>query len=198
MKIGVLALQGAFAEHRKMLKKLGIESFEIRKKSDLSNAVNDNDIDGLIIPGGESTVIGKLLYDLDLFDDIKKLILEGLPVFGTCAGLILLAKEIENDSRTYLGAMDIKVRRNAYGRQLGSFFTESEFKGVGVIPMTFIRAPYISSVGKNVEILSEVDGNVVAAKENNILVTSYHPELNDNLRVHEFFVEMCKVNYSRF
>ena len=192
MKIGVLALQGAFAEHRKMLEKLGIESFEIRKKSDLSNAVNNNDIDGLIIPGGESTVIGKLLYDLDLFDDIKRLILEGLPVFGTCAGLILLAKEIENDSRTYLGAMDIKVRRNAYGRQLGSFFIESEFKGVGVIPMTFIRAPYISSVGKNVEILSEVDGNVVAAKENNILVTSYHPELNDNLKVHEFFVEMCK------
>ena len=194
MKIGVLALQGAFAEHRKMLKKLGIESFEIRKKSDLSNAVNDNDIDGLIIPGGESTVIGKLLYDLDLFDDIKKLILEGLPVFGTCAGLILLAREIENDSRTYLGAMDIKVRRNAYGRQLGSFFTESEFKGVGVIPMTFIRAPYISSVGKNVEVLSEVDGNVVAARENNILVTSYHPELNDDLKVHKFFVEMCKLN----
>ena len=192
MKIGVLALQGAFAEHRKILEKLGIESFEIRKKSDLSDAVNNNNIDGLIIPGGESTVIGKLLYDLDLFDDIKKLILEGLPVFGTCAGLILLAKEIENDSRTYLGAMDIKVRRNAYGRQLGSFFIESEFKGVGVIPMTFIRAPYISSVGKNVEILSEVDGNVVAAKENNILVTSYHPELNDNLKVHEFFVEMCK------
>ena len=177
-----------------MLEKLGIESFEIRKKSDLSNAVNNNDIDGLIIPGGESTVIGKLLYDLDLFDDIKKLILEGLPVFGTCAGLILLAREIENDSRTYLGAMDIKVRRNAYGRQLGSFFTESEFKGIGVIPMTFIRAPYISSVGKNVEVLSEVDGNVVAARENNILVTSYHPELNDDLKVHKFFVEMCKLN----
>ena len=194
MKIGVLALQGAFAEHIKMLEKLGIESFEIRKKSDLSNAVNNNDVDGLIIPGGESTVIGKLLYDLDLFDDIKKIILEGLPVFGTCAGLILLARKIENDSRTYLGAMDIKVRRNAYGRQLGSFFTESEFKGIGVIPMTFIRAPYISSVGKNVEVLSEVDGNVVAARENNILVTSYHPELNDNLKVHKFFVEMCKLN----
>ena len=192
MKIGVLALQGAFAEHIKMLEKLGIESFEIRKKFDLSNAVNNNDVDGLIIPGGESTVIGKLLYDLDLFDDIKKLILKGLPVFGTCAGLILLAKEIENDNRTYLGAMDIKVRRNAYGRQLGSFFTESEFKGLGVIPMTFIRAPYISSVGKKVEILSEVDGNIVAAKENNILVTSYHPELNDDLKVHEFFIEICK------
>ena len=192
MKIGVLALQGAFAEHIKMLEKLGIESFEIRKKSDLSNVVNNNDVDGLIIPGGESTVIGKLLYDLDLFDDIKKLILKGLPIFGTCAGLILLAKEIENDNRTYLGAMDIKVRRNAYGRQLGSFFTEDEFKGLGVIPMTFIRAPYISSVGKKVEILSEVDGNIVAAKENNILVTSYHPELNDDLKVHEFFIEMCK------
>ena len=191
MKIGVLALQGAFAEHRKMLKKLGIESFEIRKKSDLSNAVDNNDIDGLIIPGGESTVIGKLLYDLDLFDDIKKLILEGLPVFGTCAGLILLAKEIENHSRTYLGAMDIKVRRNAYGRQLGSFFTESKFKGIGVIPMTFIRAPYILDVGESVEILSKVDGNIVAAREKNILVTSYHPELNTDLNVHKFFIKMC-------
>lgn len=192
MKIGVLALQGAFAEHIKMLEKLGVESFEIRKKSDLTKAVNNNNIDGLIIPGGESTVIGKLLYELDLFDDIKKLVLNGLPVFGTCAGLILLAKEIENDNRTYLGVMDIKVRRNAYGRQLGSFFTESEFKGVGVIPMTFIRAPYISDVGENVEILSKVDGNIVAARENNILATSYHPELNTNLEVHKFFIEMCK------
>ena len=191
MKIGILALQGAFAEHSRMLEKLGVESFEIRKKSDLTNAVNNNGIDGLIIPGGESTVIGKLLYDLDLFDDIKNLILNGLPVFGTCAGLILLAKEIENDNRSYFGVMDIKVRRNAYGRQLGSFFTESEFKGIGVIPMTFIRAPYILDVGENVEILSKVDGNIVAARENNILVTSYHPELNTDLKVHKFFIEMC-------
>ena len=191
MKIGVLALQGAFAEHIKMLEKLGVESFEIRKKSDLTNAVNNNGIDGLIIPGGESTVIGKLLCDLDLLNDIKNLILNGLPVFGTCAGLILLAKEIENDNRSYLGVMDIKVRRNAYGRQLGSFFAESEFKGIGVIPMTFIRAPYILNVGENVEILSTVDGNIVAARENNILVTSYHPELNTDLKVHKFFIEMC-------
>ena len=174
-----------------MLKKLGVESFEIRKKDDLDNAVNNNSIDGLIIPGGESTVIGKLLCDLDLLNDIKNLILNGLPVFGTCAGLILLAKEIENDNRSYLGVMDIKVRRNAYGRQLGSFFTESEFKGIGVIPMTFIRAPYISNVGENVEILSTVDRNIVAARENNILVTSYHPELNTDLKVHKFFIEMC-------
>ena len=191
MRIGVLALQGAFIEHEKILEKIGVETFEIRKKSDLSNAVSDKSIDGLIIPGGESTTIGKLLHDLDLFDDIKKLISDGLPAFGTCAGLILLAKKIENDDRVHLSLMDIKVKRNAYGRQLGSFFTENEFKHVGKVPMTFIRAPYITEVGKNVEILSEVDGNIVAAKENNILVTSYHPELNDNLQVHKFFISMC-------
>ena len=197
MGIGVLALQGAFIEHEKILEKIGVETFEIRKKSDLSNAVLNNSIHGLIIPGGESTTIGKLLHDLDLFDDIKELISDGLPTFGTCAGLILLAKKIENDDRVHLGLMDIKVKRNAYGRQLGSFFTENEFKHVGKVPMTFIRAPYITEVGKNVEILSEVDGNIVAAKENNILVTSYHPELNDNLQVHKFFIDMCKKAISK-
>ena len=197
MRIGVLALQGAFIEHEKILEKIGVKTFEIRKKSDLSNAVSDNSIDGLIIPGGESTTIGKLLHDLDLFDDIKKLISDGLPTFGTCAGLILLAKKIENDDSVHLSLMDIKVKRNAYGRQLGSFFTENEFKHVGKVPMTFIRAPYITEVGKNVEILSEVDGNIVAAKENNILVTSYHPELNDDLQVHKFFIDMCKKAISK-
>ena len=191
MRIGVLALQGAFIEHEKILEKIGVETFEIRKKSDLSNAILNNSIHGLIIPGGESTTIGKLLHDLDLFDDIRKLISDGLPTFGTCAGLILLAKKIENDDRVHLSLMDIKVKRNAYGRQLGSFFTENEFKHVGKVPMTFIRAPYITEVGKNVEILSEVDENIVAAKENNILVTSYHPELNDDLQVHKFFISMC-------
>ena len=197
MRIGVLALQGAFIEHEKILEKIGVETFEIRKKSDLSNAILNNSIHGLIIPGGESTTIGKLLHDLDLFDDIRKLILDGLPTFGTCAGLILLAKKIENDDRVHLGLMNIKVKRNAYGRQLGSFFTENEFKHVGKVPMTFIRAPYITETGKNVEILSEVDGNIVAAKENNILVTSYHPELNDDLQVHEFFIDMCKKTVSK-
>ena len=194
MRIGVLALQGAFIEHEKILKKIGVETFEIRKKSDLNNAISDNRINGLIIPGGESTTIGKLLHDLDLFDDIKKLISDGLPTFGTCAGLILLAKKIENDDRVHLGLMDIKVKRNAYGRQLGSFFTENEFKHVGKVPMTFIRAPYITEVGENVEILSKLNGNIVAAKENNILVTSYHPELNDDLQVHNFFINMCSHN----
>ena len=197
MRIGVLALQGAFIEHEKILEKIGVETFEIRKKSDLSNAILNNSIHGLIIPGGESTTIGKLLHDLDLFDDIKKLISDGLPTFGACAGLILLAKKIENDDRVHLGLMDIKVKRNAYGRQLGSFFTENEFKHVGKVPMTFIRAPYITEVGENVEILSEVDGNIVAAKENNILVTSYHPELNDDLQVHKFFIDMCKKAISK-
>lgn len=197
MRIGVLALQGAFIEHEKILEKIGVETFEIRKKSDLSNAILNNSIHGLIIPGGESTTIGKLLHDLDLFDDIKELISDGLPTFGTCAGLILLAKKIENDDRVHLGLMDIKVKRNAYGRQLGSFFTENEFKHVGKVPMTFIRAPYITETGKNVKILSEVDGNIVAAKENNILVTSYHPELNDNLQVHKFFIDMCKKAISK-
>ena len=163
----------------------------------MSNAILNNSIHGLIIPGGESTTIGKLLHDLDLFDDIRKLILDGLPTFGTCAGLILLAKKIENDDRVHLSLMDIKVKRNAYGRQLGSFFTENEFKHVGKVPMTFIRAPYITEVGENVEILSEVDGNIVAAKENNILVTSYHPELNDDLQVHKFFIDMCKKAISK-
>ena len=197
MRIGVLALQGAFIEHEKIFEKIGVETFEIRKKSDLSNAILNNSIHGLIIPGGESTTIGKLLHDLDLFDNIRKLISDGLPTFGTCAGLILLAKKIENDDRVHLSLMDIKVKRNAYGRQLGSFFTENEFKHVGKVPMTFIRAPYITETGENVEILSEVDGNIVAAKENNILVTSYHPELDDDLRVHKFFIDMCKKAISK-
>ncbi len=188
MKIGVLAIQGAFIEHEKILKSLGVEVFEIRKKSDLQ----ENRMDGLILPGGESTTMGKLLHDLDIFDDLKKLIQDGLPTFGTCAGMIILAKEIENDNRVDPGLMDIKVRRNAYGRQLGSFFTENEFKHVGIVPMTFIRAPYIESVSDNVEVLSTVDGHIVAAQQDNMIVTSYHPELNGDSRVHEYFLNSCK------
>lgn len=190
MKIGILALQGAFAEHEKIFGNLNVETAQIRKRKDLE----DNVINGLILPGGESTVMGKLLHDLNLFEIIKEMILKGLPVFGTCAGLILLAREIENDTAKHFGLMNIKVKRNAYGRQLGSFFTESEFKYVGVVPMTFIRAPFITETGENVEILSKVDGNIVAARQNNILVTSYHPELSNNTKIHEYFLEICK-NY---
>ena len=140
--IGVLALQGAFAEHIKMLSELGAECFEIRQPKDI-----ERQFDGLVIPGGESTVQGKLLNELGLFEPIKKLIADGMPVFGTCAGMILLAENIENDERRYFGTMPMTVRRNAYGRQLGSFFAEESFDGRNV-PMTFIRAPSISAAGK--------------------------------------------------
>ena len=182
---GVLALQGAFIEHEKMLSELGEPSFEIRQKKDLEKS-----FDRLIIPGGESTVQGKLLYELDMFNTVSEMIKGGMPVFGTCAGLILLAASIKNDSRTYLSAMDIEAVRNAYGRQLGSFCTEQEFKGIGTIPMTFIRAPYISRVGEGVEVLSEVDGKIVAARQDKMLVTAFHPELNNDLRVHQYFMKM--------
>lgn len=187
MEIGVLALQGAFIEHEQMLEKLGVRSFEIRQKSDLKKHFN-----GLIIPGGESTVQGKLLRELDLFYPLKEKIDAGLPVFGTCAGLLLLAKKIENDERLHFASMDINAKRNAYGRQLGSFYTEENFKGIGKIPMTFIRAPYIESVYGKAEILAEVNGKIVAARENNMLVTAFHPELNDDLSVHKYFIEIVK------
>ena len=187
MRIAVLALQGAFIEHEKMLASLGADPFELRQKSDL-----EKPLDGLIIPGGESTVQGKLLRELDMFDEIKRRIENGLPVFGTCAGLLLLAKRIENDGRTHLATMDITAVRNAYGRQLGSFHTEAEFEGIGSIPMTFIRAPYIESVSGNAKALAVVDGHIVAAREGNQLVTAFHPELDENLSVHRYFIDMIR------
>ncbi len=186
-RVGVLAVQGAFAEHRDVLNKLGIASVEIRKKSDFL----DQSIDGLILPGGESTVMRKLLNELDLFDKIKQAILSGLPTFGTCAGLILLAKTVTNDNNHCFNVMDITVRRNAYGRQLGSFQTLGNFAGVGEVPMTFIRAPYIESISetKGVEVLATVDGHIVAAKQNNMLVTSFHPELTRDVRIHQYWCQ---------
>lgn len=187
MQIAVLALQGAFIEHEHMLAKLGISSFEIRQKRDL-----EKPFDGLIIPGGESTVQGKLLCELGLFAPIKEKIEGGLPVFGTCAGLLLLADKIENDSRLYFATMQITAVRNAYGRQLGSFYIQAPCKGIGTIPMTFIRAPYIAAVSGEVQVLAEVGGHIVAARQNNQLVTAFHPELNDDLSVHQYFVDMIK------
>lgn len=189
MNIGILSVQGAFIEHKKMLAKLGIDSFEIRQARDLERS-----FDGLIIPGGESTVQGKLLKELGMFDKLKAMIEDDFPVFGTCAGLIMLSKKIENDSRSHFGTMNITAVRNAYGRQLGSFYTEGEFKGIGKVPMTFIRAPYIKDVGDEVTVLAEVDGKIVAAREKNQIVTAFHPELNDDLRVHKYFAEMVKKN----
>lgn len=190
MKIGILALQGAFAEHEKVLDQLGVESFEIRNLDDFQQY--QSDLAGLILPGGESTTMGKLLREQDMLIPIRETILSGLPVFGTCAGLILLAKEITSQEESHLGTMDMVVERNAYGRQLGSFYTEAECKGVGQIPMTFIRGPIISSVGEGVEILATVDNQIVAAQEKNMLVTSFHPELTDDVRLHQYFINMCK------
>lgn len=186
MRIGVLALQGAFAEHCAVLRKLDTESFEIRQKRDL-----EQDFDGLILVGGESTVMGKLLRELDCMDPLKQRIREGMPVFGTCAGLILLAKQVEG-GLVQFGTMDIAARRNAYGRQLGSFETTAQMQEVGEIPMVFIRAPYIASVSGDTRVLAEVDGKIVAAREGNQLVTAFHPELTDDTRVHEYFLDMVK------
>ena len=190
MKIGILALQGAFEEHAKVLEKLGVVSVEIRNLDDFQQ--RQSDLSGLILPGGESTTMGKLLRDQQMLVPIREAILSGLPVFGTCAGLILLAKEITSQEESHLGTMDIVVERNAYGRQLGSFYTEVECKGVGKIPMTFIRGPIISSVGEGVEILATVDDQIVAAQENNMLVSSFHPELTDDVRLHQYFINICK------
>lgn len=181
--VAILALQGAFIEHEHVLDRLGVDRFEIRQRSDL-----ERPFDALIIPGGESTVIGKLLKDLDILSPLRDRIEKGLPVFGTCAGLIVLSKNVIGGVPS-LATMDITVKRNAYGRQLGSFYTEDGFDGIGKIPMTFIRAPYIDSVGKDVEVLSEVDGRIVAARQGKQLVTAFHPELTEDLSVHRYFLE---------
>lgn len=188
MRIGILALQGAFIEHEKILEKLGVESFEIRQKKDI-----EGQMDGIIIPGGESTVIGKLLRELDILESLKSMINNGMPVFGTCAGMIILANRIENEEKTHIGTMDIMVRRNAYGRQLGSFYAEEKVDNIGKVPMTFIRAPYITECGPKARAIATCKGNIVAAVQDNQMVTSFHPELNDSLLVHKYFVEeICK------
>lgn len=190
MAIGILALQGAFAEHGAMLDRLGQTHFEIRQRRDL-----DRSMDGLIFPGGESTTMGKLLRDLGLFEALRNQILAGLPVFGTCAGLILLAKAVEGGAPCF-GTMDIVVKRNAYGRQLGSFYAEENFRGLGKVPMTFIRAPYIAAVGPEAAVLATVDGHIVAAQQGRQIVTAFHPELNENLSIHQYFLETVTAKQS--
>ena len=184
MTVAVLALQGAFLEHEKMLEKLGADWFEIRQPRDL-----DRPFDGLILPGGESTTMGKLLRDLDLYEPLRAKIQGGLPVYGTCAGHILLAETVDGGVPCF-ATMDIAVKRNAYGRQLGSFYTEADFQGLGKVPMTFIRAPYIAAAGPKAQVLAEVDGHIVAARQGNQLVTAFHPELSDDLSVHQYFLNM--------
>ncbi len=181
MKAAVLALQGAFIEHEHVLQRLGIETVEIRQLSDWQQGRWD----ALILPGGESTVQMRLLHELGLFEPIRKAISDGLPVLGTCAGMILL-------SDGYLGTMHIRVRRNAYGRQLGSFHTTGAVDGIGAdVPMTFIRAPYIEKVlADDCSPIAIVDGHIVAARQGNQIATAFHPELDEDLRLHQFLIDM--------
>ena len=185
MTIAVLALQGAFIEHEHMLQKLGADTIELRKAGDLQK-----DFDGLILPGGESTVQGKLLHDLDMFEPLKEKICSGMPVLATCAGMILLASDIAGQEGSYFGTLPMTVRRNAYGRQLGSFHTEAEFKDLGLVPMSFIRAPYVESVSDGVEILSVVDDHIVGVRYGNQIAIAFHPELDSDRKIHQMFLDM--------
>lgn len=181
-KIGVLAVQGAFIEHEKILSELGCQCVELRKKSHIGT------LDGIVLPGGESTVQGKLLQELDMFEPLKEMIEADTPVLATCAGLILLAQKISNDSNIYFGTLPVTVKRNAYGRQLGSFHYTSQFAHYNDVDMTFIRAPYIESVSDSVSVLATVENNIVAARYHNQIGISFHPELDNETRIHEYFL----------
>jgi len=183
MLVGVLALQGAFKEHIEVLHKLDIETIKIREAKDL------NGIDGLILPGGESTTMGKLLNQYHLLKPIKHCIENGLPVWGTCAGMILLSQ-----NHNHLQVMNIEVKRNAYGNQLGSFVKNKVIDCLGSdpFPLAFIRAPYIESIGDQVEIICKLDGKIVAAKQKNIMATSFHPEITNDDRMHRHFLDMIE------
>ena len=189
MKIGVLALQGAFAEHEKVLEQLGAECIELRQARDL-----DEPYDALVLPGGESTVQGKLLKELGMFDTIKSQIERGMPVLATCAGAILLADtidgQIKGQPEQYFGTIPMCIKRNAYGRQLGSFHTEALVAGIGTVPMTFIRAPYIASVEDGVDVLAVVEDRIVGVKYKNQMAFSFHPELDPDVRIYKAFLEM--------
>jgi 5'-phosphate synthase pdxT subunit len=192
MKIGVLALQGDFREHIKSLSDCGVNALAVKTKEEIL------DIDALVLPGGESTTIAKLARSFDLFDLIKTRIAEGMPTYGSCAGMILLADRIEDAivGQESFGGIDMTVRRNDFGRQVDSFETELKFEGITQpsIKAVFIRAPWVEQVGPNVQVLAEVkngDGSVhpVAVRQGNLLATSFHPELTGDNRVHKFFIE---------
>lgn len=189
MLVGVLALQGAFKEHGTMMEKCGCRVIEVRKEKHLEG------IEGLIIPGGESTTIGKLLKDWELFQPIKDKIDAGMPVFGTCAGMILLAKKIiGHNEQPHLGTMDVTVVRNAYGRQVESFEMDLRIPALGENPFRgiFIRAPYVISVEPHVEVMAEHDGKIVMVRDGNCLACSFHPELTDDNRIHRYFMKMIE------
>lgn len=186
--IGILGMQGAIAEHQEILLQIP------HTKTRIVKTAKDLDcIDGLILPGGESTAIGKLLDYFSLKEILQQKIISGLPVFGTCAGLVLLAKNIENQTNTHLATMDITVKRNGYGSQLDSFSTNLLIPTIDKnipIPLVFIRAPYITKTNKDVQILATLDNKIIAARQKNMLVSSFHPELTCDLRFHQYFLSM--------
>ncbi|WP_367663539.1 pyridoxal 5'-phosphate synthase glutaminase subunit PdxT [Clostridium sp.] len=187
--IGVLDLQGAVKEHVDRINNIsGATALRVKNRADLEA------IDGLIIPGGESTTIGKLLRDFHMLSPLKSKIENGLPVWGTCAGMIILAKSILGSNYSHLGVMDIEVRRNAYGSQLDSFITDEIVKDVSeeTIPLVFIRAPYVEKVHEDVQVLCKLKDKIVACKQENMLATSFHPELTKDLTMHKYFYNMCK------
>ncbi|NJD04025.1 MAG: pyridoxal 5'-phosphate synthase glutaminase subunit PdxT [Ruminiclostridium sp.] len=189
MKIGVLSLQGSVVEHMNSFSRIsGVTAFEVKTAQDL------DDISGLVLPGGESTTIGKLLKDFGLNAPVITKAKSGMPLWGTCAGMILMAKEISNESCTHLGLMDISVSRNAYGSQLDSFTACACIPAISPkdIHLVFIRAPWIEKAGEAVNILATVNGRMVAAQQENMLATSFHPELTEDLSFHKYFADMCK------
>jgi len=186
MRIGVLALQGAFIEHIKVLTELGCECVELRQASDLEG------LDGLVLPGGESTVQGKLLRQLGMLEPVRNMLAEGLPVLATCARLILLAEKIAGGEEPHLATLPVTVARNAFGRQLASFHTRGKLGQWQDVPMTFIRAPYITEAAPEVEVLATVRDRIVAVKYKNQLALAFHPELDEDRRAHRLLVEMVQ------
>ena len=190
LTIGVLAVQGDVREHVRVLTSLGAQAHGIRRPTELT------DLDGLVIPGGESTTMDKLVRAFDLFDPLRALIAGGLPVYGSCAGMIMLADRIAEgrpDQQT-LGGLDITVRRNAFGRQVDSFEEDIEFVGLdgGPVRAVFIRAPWVEDAGDGVDVLARAAGKIVAVRQGALLATSFHPEVTGDTRVHELFVDMCR------
>ena len=183
-KIGILALQGAFLEHEEAVRRCGAQAVQVRTAQELTQ------VDGLIIPGGESTTIGKLLRKFELDVRIRKSSDAGLPIWGTCAGMILLAKEIAGIEQPHLGLMDIRVIRNAFGRQVDSFETEVEVKGLGTSRGVFIRAPYVEKVWGTAQTLATLADRIVMVQQDNLLATAFHPELTQDLSIHQYFIEM--------
>lgn len=189
MKVGVLALQGAVAEHIRSIESAGAEGVAVKQPEQLQ------DIDGLIIPGGESTTIGKLMRKYGFIETVQQFSSQGKPLFGTCAGLIVMAKKIEGGEESHLGLMDISVSRNAFGRQRESFETDLDVKGLQEpLRAVFIRAPLITEVGEGVEVLSTYNDEIVTARQGHLLVSSFHPELTDDVSLHKYFAEMIQAN----